>query len=183
MASAFGHAAMAMALARWQQPQLKKIKFWLWMVAASILPDLDSIGFKLGVPYESMWGHRGFTHSILFAAIFAICVTYLFFSDHFQFSKKWRITSSLLFLSMMSHGILDAMTDGGLGVGFFIPVSPERYFFPFHPIKVSPISIRSFFTQKGWEIIGSELFWIGGLCLILILFEYILKKAIATNTP
>lgn len=30
MASAFGHAAMAMTLGRWQQPQLKKLNFWLW---------------------------------------------------------------------------------------------------------------------------------------------------------
>ncbi len=30
----------------------------------SILPDLDVIGFELGVSYWSGYGHRGFTHSI-----------------------------------------------------------------------------------------------------------------------
>nr|HRC76832.1 rhodanese-like domain-containing protein [Kouleothrix sp.] len=32
------------------------------------------------------------------------------------------------------HGVLDAMTDGGLGVAFFAPFSATRYFFPFRPI-------------------------------------------------
>ena len=25
----------------------------------SLLPDLDFIGFRMGVPYEDPWGHRG----------------------------------------------------------------------------------------------------------------------------
>jgi hypothetical protein len=29
-----------------------------------------------------------------------------------------------------SHGMLDAMTDGGLGVAFFAPFDNARYFFP-----------------------------------------------------
>jgi inner membrane protein len=44
-----------------------------------------------------------------------------------------------------SHGILDAMTDGGLGVAFFSPFDDTRCFFPFRPIKVSPIGL-SFFS-------------------------------------
>ncbi len=27
----------------------------------SILPDLDVLAFKLGIPYEAMLGHRGFS--------------------------------------------------------------------------------------------------------------------------
>lgn len=33
----------------------------------SILPDVDVIAFQFGIPYESDWGHRGFSHSILFS--------------------------------------------------------------------------------------------------------------------
>ena len=33
---------------------------------------------------------------------------------------KW-VWFVVLFLSTISHGILDAMTSGGNGVGFFIP--------------------------------------------------------------
>ena len=38
--------------------------------------------------------------------------------------------------------------------------SSARYFFPQHPIKVSPISIREFFSQWGGAVIRSELKYI-----------------------
>ena len=63
------------------------------------------------------------------------------------------------FVVTASHGILDAMTDGGLGVAFFAPFDDTRYFFPFRPIKVSPIGL-SFFSDRGLDVIGSELLWV-----------------------
>ncbi len=39
------------------------------------IPDLDAIGFWLGVPYKSFFGHRGFTHSIAFAVLLSWGVT------------------------------------------------------------------------------------------------------------
>jgi inner membrane protein len=48
------------------------------------------------------------------------------------------------------------MTDGGLGVAFFAPFDDTRYFFPFRPIKVSPIGL-SFFSARGLDVIWSEL--------------------------
>src|SRR5262245_46721519 len=38
----------------------------LWS-ALSLLPDVDVIGFALGVRYADPWGHRGATHSFAFA--------------------------------------------------------------------------------------------------------------------
>jgi membrane-bound metal-dependent hydrolase YbcI (DUF457 family) len=58
-----------------------------------------------------------------------------------------------------SHGILDAITDGGLGVAFFAPCDDTRYFFPFRPIKVSPIGL-SFFSARGLDVIWSEFLWV-----------------------
>lgn len=52
-----------------------------------------------------------------------------------------------LFLSISSHGFLDAATDGGLGIAFFRPFSNYRYFFPWNPIVVSPLSVGRFFYQ------------------------------------
>jgi inner membrane protein len=40
-------------------------------VVLSVLPDVDAVGFRLGIPYASPFGHRGFTHSIAFAALAA----------------------------------------------------------------------------------------------------------------
>jgi inner membrane protein len=62
--------------------------------------------------------------------------------------------------AMASHGLLDALTDGGLGVALFAPIHGTRYFFPFQPIRVSPIGDRRFFSERGAEVVGSELAWV-----------------------
>jgi inner membrane protein len=56
--------------------------------------------------------------------------------------------------------MLDAMTDGGLGVAFFSPFDNTRYFFPWRPILVSPISLTRFFSEHGLAVLLSELVWI-----------------------
>ena len=58
---------------------------------------------------------------------------------------------------MQSHALLDAMTNGGLGVALYWPFSLERIFLPFRPIQVSPIEVSSFFTEWGFRVIASEL--------------------------
>ena len=64
------------------------------------------------------------------------------------------------FLATASHGLLDAMTDGGLGVTCFAPFDNRRYFLPWTPIRVSPIGIERFFTARGLAVIQTELLWI-----------------------
>jgi inner membrane protein len=45
-------------------------------------------------------------------------------------------------------------------VAFFAPFVNDRYFFPWRPILVSPISISRFFTARGVAILGSEAMWV-----------------------
>lgn len=59
-----------------------------------------------------------------------------------------------------SHGFLDAMTDGGLGVAFFSPADNTRFFLPFTPIRVSLIGVSRFFSARGFAVLKSELVWI-----------------------
>jgi inner membrane protein len=76
------------------------------------------------------------------------------------------------FLATASHGFLDAMTNGGLGVAFFSPFDNARYFLPWHPILVSPISLTRFFSGRGAAVLPSELIWIWiptGLLAVLML--------------
>ena len=163
MASAFSHIAVPIAL---NVALGRKIISWRLLILAmflSIAPDLDSIGFKFGIAYESQWGHRGFTHSILFASLVAAAL--FNFADFFRCSPKALFTVS--FVSMVSHGILDACTDGGLGVAFFWPILNERYFFPWREIAVSPISISRFFTERGLQVISSEIIYIWIPCLLM----------------
>ena len=122
------------------------------------LPDVDGIGFWLGVPYESTFGHRGFTHSISFAALIAL-IALIFFRDRAYDGDRPRLWT-YLFLATASHGVLDAMTTGGGGIAFFAPFANERFFFPWRPIVVSPMSIRRFFSERGARIIASEILWV-----------------------
>lgn len=129
----------------------------------SVAPDLDSMAFKFGIPYESQWGHRGFTHSVFFAILVAAAL--IRFAEFFKCSRKTVFFVS--FISMLSHGILDACTNGGLGVAFFWPMTSERYFLPWREIVVSPISISRFFTESGLAVIWSEIIFIWLPCLLV----------------
>lgn len=44
-------------------------------IVLAMLPDADVLAFKFGVAYGNVFGHRGFTHSLLFAFVVPIlCV-------------------------------------------------------------------------------------------------------------
>lgn len=79
-------------------------------------------------------------------------------------------------LCTASHSVLDAMTSGGLGVAFFSPFNDARYFFPWRPIKVSPIGVENFFSEWGKKVILSELIWIGIPSLLYIFSIKSMKK-------
>jgi len=125
----------------------------------AVLPDIDAFGYWAGVPYDSLWGHRGITHSLAFAVLVAAGTAAIAFRRDDPSLSRSRL-GLFLFVVMVSHGLLDACTNGGLGIAFFAPFDDSRYFFPVRPIEVSPIGIRRFFTARGWVIAGSELRWI-----------------------
>ncbi len=168
MASAFAHAIASVAIGKVSFIERVDWKFWLLGVFCAVVPDADAIGFKLGVPYESLWGHRGITHSFFFAALLALVVTYFFYGQEKTGSKGWLALWAFFFCATASHPVLDAMTTGGLGVAFFAPFHNERYFFPFRPIKVSPISVSKFFTARAWVILSSEFIWVWIPSLLVI---------------
>ena len=124
-----------------------------------MLPDIDVIGFRFGIRYGDFWGHRGFTHSLLFAGILATLVLVAGF-PHGLPGLRCVWLWLYFFLATASHGFLDAMTNGGLGVAFFSPFDNTRYFLPWRPIVVSPISMTRFFGDRGLAVLQSELIWI-----------------------
>jgi inner membrane protein len=174
MASAFGHAYAAIAIGSGYE-KIRNGKFIFLGIICSILPDADVISFKFEIPYEAFWGHRGFTHSIVFAFLLGFLVTAIFYKNHLITKKG---LSYILFFTFctLSHGILDAMTTGGLGVAFFSPFNNERYFFPWRPIKVSPIGAGSFFTEWGIKVLKSEAVWIGIPCTIFMIIMKVTRR-------
>ena len=175
MASVFSHAVAALGIgACFYKPEIPKR---VWMVGAicAAIPDADVIGFAFGIRYEDFWGHRGFTHSLAFAEVLATAVVLVGFR-HARPDLN-RLTLWLyFFLATASHGLLDAMTDGGLGVAFFAPFDNHRYFLPWRPIRVSPIGISRFFTHRGVAVMQSELLWIWLPSGVLIALALLLHR-------
>lgn len=129
---------------------------------ASMVPDLDVLAFRFGVSYASEFGHRGFSHSLLFAALVALlgaCAWRLFQTGY------WRICW-FLFIATASHGVLDAFTNGGFGVAFLWPWSSQRFFFGPQVIEVSPLTISRFLSERGAAVLASELLWVWLPCLL-----------------
>jgi len=147
-------------------------KLMIFTLISSIIPDADVIGYAFGIPYEHVMGHRGFTHSLLFALLWAAFVMIIFFR------KQAKLAFFVLLGATLSHTFLDALTTGGLGVAFFSPFDNGRYFFPdaVRVIQVSPLGIKSFFSAEGLAVIRSEFLWIGVPCIVLMIMNRILLK-------
>jgi len=158
MASAFSHAIVALAMGKaFQNKELSRRELFLGALC-SVVPDFDVIGLYVGIRYGDVWGHRGLTHSIMFAVLLAASLVALWYRD----KGKLAMTGIFLyfFLCTLSHGVLDAMTNGGLGVAFFSPFDTTRYFFPMRPVLVSPIGVSKFFSDYGVRVLASEAIWI-----------------------
>jgi inner membrane protein len=166
----FSHSIAAVALGTCCPTRRMPLRFWVLAAVCAALPDADVLGFGLGVRYSDLLGHRGLTHSLFFALALGFLVVTLFFRNIDPGSGEWWILVAYFFIVTASHGVLDAMTNGGLGVAFFSPFSNERYFFPWRPIEVSPLSVGSFLSSRGAEVIVSEIKWIwipSGLVILI----------------
>ena len=173
MATVFTHALVAASLGQAGKPDWRKDwRFWYVAVLCSILPDVDVLGFRFGIHYGDLWGHRGMTHSLLFAAVIAAIMAFRF---KYPARERWKL-GLLLFVITASHGLLDAMTNGGLGVAFFSPFDRTRYFLPWTPIQVSPIGAGGFFSTRGLEVIWSEIVWLWGPTIIVGIVLYTLAR-------
>jgi inner membrane protein len=181
VASAFSHAVVALSIGTcFYRPGTPK-RVWVIGTLCSVIPDLDVIGFRFGIRYSDFWGHRGFTHSLVFSALLAGVVMILGFRGGLSTMSRLALWM-YFFLATASHGLLDAMTDGGLGVAFFSPFDNRRYFLPWRPIRVSPIGPGRFFTHRGLEVLQSELLWIWLPAALLALSVWLIRRRTAPST-
>jgi len=160
MASILTHAFAAVAVTKTLSAEKRDWRFWTLIAGSAVLPDADVIGFYFGINYGDLLGHRGLSHSLLFAASWSLLVVLWEFRTASRGSKQWWALVGLFFLATASHGVLDALTNGGLGVAFFSPFDTTRYFFPWQPINVSPISIGRFFSGRGASVLVSEMIYV-----------------------
>src|SRR5499433_1909150 len=160
MPSVFSHAIAAVAVGAAAVGGRSRAPVWVLGGLCAVVPDLDVVtSFVFRIPYRDMLGHRGLSHSLLAAAVLALLVTAVA-------RRAWPESPGAatlwlyFFAATASHGVLDAMTNGGLGVAFFAPFDNRRYFLPWRPVVVSPISVHRFFSGRGYTVLQSELLWI-----------------------
>jgi inner membrane protein len=156
----FTHALVGGALTQVAPRGVPWWKVLLALVIVAVVPDLDVITFSLGIPYANPLGHRGFSHSLVFAGALSALVCLALFKEPIRFTKNWRWLLAITFLAVASHGLLDAATDAGKGIGLFIPFSNKRIFFAFRPIRTATVNPFTFFQQRSLAILWSEIVWV-----------------------
>ncbi|MES1999828.1 MAG: metal-dependent hydrolase [Pseudomonadota bacterium] len=162
MATPISHLAVPLALSAALGPDMVPAGLMALALACAVLPDIDALGLWLGIPYAHAFGHRGFTHSLPFSLALAGAGS--------LFAAELGALPSIVFLVLLvsaaSHGLLDAMTNGGLGIAFFSPFSTRRYFLPWRVIEVSPLSIFEIFSWRGLRVLGSEARYVWIPCVV-----------------
>ncbi len=126
-----------------------------------MLPDADVVAFPLGIPYADPFGHRGASHSIVFALCCGILAWTVVRARRGR-SLRW---GAVVTLTVLSHPLLDMLTTGGLGVALWWPGSDERVFFPVRLIPVAPIGM-GMLSPRGLQVLLAEL----GPCLPLLIW-------------
>lgn len=180
MASLVTHALVGAALGQAAPAALwKKTRFWFAVLLCSIAPDFDVFGPRLGVSGD-LWGHRGISHSLLFAAILATAAPFLM---QIASKERWKL-AALFFAITASHGVLDALTNGGRGIAFLSPFDRHRYFFPWRPIQVSRIGAKALFSAHALQVLRSEMwFWGPAIAVIIIAWALRTRRESGQNEP
>lgn len=163
MPTIMSHAAVAWGLARAARPlspspALATARERACAIVA-MLPDLDVLAFSLGIPYEHPLGHRGASHSLVGAVVIGLAAWLVLRRAlrGVDDARPGGLDLALLVLAAASHGSLDMLTNGGEGVGLFVPFDAARHFWPVQPIPVSPIGLLGFFAWGlpvlAWEVV------------------------------
>lgn len=150
-------------------------------IACAIAPDIDVVAIPFGARSGDIFGHRGFTHSLLFAAVLAS-------GGLAGAVRAWPSIAHrcaiwfYLFLAAASHGLLDALTSRhGLGIPFFWPFDTTRYFLPFTPVAMSPLGTH-FFSGRGLLVLLNEIWWIWTPSLVFAAVAVALQRLVARRS-
>ena len=122
------------------------------------------------------FGHRGFFHSPFFGLLLSVSLVSVFFHSEKTFSRGWWFYLIYFTVLSASHGILDAFTNGGLGIALLSPFDSTRYFFPWRPILVSPIGLAGFLSKWGLMTLKSELLWIWLPSLLVLVSAWLIRN-------
>jgi inner membrane protein len=152
--ASLGHIAVGMACGRaFSRDRATAKRAMIVFSAISLWPDIDAIGFLVGIGYGDSLGHRGATHSLL-VALFVGLASYAYAQRKDLPPKRTAVFTTIV---AASHGLLDTMTyGGGLGCALFWPLSDARFWAPVRFIPIAPIGLR-LLSARGLYVMAAEL--------------------------
>jgi len=158
--------------------QKKKI-FWLLVLSANF-PDIDVVAGFFGDSIFSTQHHRGITHSLLFAPVFAMLPATVFY-----FLFKARNFKALWLMSLMGillHIFFDLVTP--FGTQLLAPLTTTRYAFDimfivdlfFTSMLIITLLAGKFVKQR-----AKLIYFTGGLAILLYLSVEAINHQFALN--
>ena len=181
MPSIFAHAVAGAALANAAfSPRRVPRRVWITAAFVAALPDIDAIGRPFGnLSFEALFGgHRGLTHSVMFALAFSAIVTWGFFRRP-QWTALQRRLWATFALAIVSHGVLDALSTIGSGVAFWAPFSWTHYEFAWQPLGELGPGSRG--PDRVLDMVANEFVWVGLPSLMVVAIARFIRRAYAAD--
>jgi inner membrane protein len=132
MPSSLSHALVAVAGGSMIAPRPLLRTFLITGVVCAVIPDIDAIGrpfYGVAGDLQSLGGHRGFTHSLAFAALLGLFAP-LATLGRARWDGYRLLFGVFIALATVSHGLLDTTTSIGAvhdGVQFLSPFSSRQF--------------------------------------------------------
>jgi inner membrane protein len=138
--SSLSHAMVAVTLGSIVAPRRLLRPFLVIGAASAVLPDIDAIGrpfYGAAGDIEALGGHRGFTHSLVFASVMGL-VAFAAVLVNARW-RGYRVRFGLFVAAVTClHGVLDLSSSIGAAtspVQFWSPFSTRVYVLSEHPIN------------------------------------------------
>ncbi len=173
MATVLAHAAIPWLTGRaLRRPR----KLTATGAALACAADLDMLGYAFDLRNEDLWGHRGLTHSLAAGLALGTAAAFVFFSRAGLRSADFRRALLFLCFAGVSHGLLDALTFGAIGVALLAPFTAHRFLFPLHLVPVLPLGIPEVFSKLGLQVLADELLWMVAPWALLLEAAHLLSS-------
>lgn len=160
MASLFAHAVVPAVLSRaFVLPDGYARRVAIAGAICGSIPDLDVVTYALEIRANEPLGHRGLFHSLPFALLVALVATAIVCRKLDKRSPAVRSIFVFLLASTAAHGLLDAVTQGEVGVALFAPFSDARLSSPVKLLAACPVGLTEYLGYFGLLSIANELLY------------------------
>ena len=145
-------------------------RFILLSVLCQWLPDIDTLSYLFPIDQQYALGHRGFTHSGIFALALAFAVMMNFLSLTPTHPPSVVGAFYLVFShDTLPRAFLTPWLSPPLVSPFFWPFTAERYLFSWQPLMNIPIQFSELFGLAFWHAQWIECQFFGFLLTCLYL--------------